>query len=101
MHYYEVVITPAHGGFGAYETSLDLTGDAWEDENDLVSEMRNNEPELVELGVDELPEGVDDIRGRIHNEPYRVFAFPHEGEERTTVCYVGIVRREAEAGETR
>ncbi len=29
--------------------------------------------QVYELGFEELPEGVDDIRGRIHGEPPRVF----------------------------
>jgi hypothetical protein len=34
--------------------------------------------EVIELGLDELPEGVDDIRGLIQNEPERVFALVSE-----------------------
>lgn len=84
--YYEISITPANAGFGEYQTSP-VNGDGWADEYDLEMAMRGN-ADLYELGVDELPEGVDDIRGRIHNEPGRVFAAVGQDG---MVAYTGIV----------
>ena len=45
--------------------------------------------DLYELGVDELPEGIEDIRGRIQNEAARVFGWL---DERGAVQYSCIVQ---------
>jgi hypothetical protein len=73
--FYETTITPSAGGFGEYDQNTP-NGDGWEFAYDLVSEMRGNEPELAEIGIDDLPEGCEDIRGRIHNQAGRIFALP-------------------------
>lgn len=83
--YHEITIIPSNAGFGEYQTSP-INGEGWEDEYALETEMRGN-AELYELGVDELPEGVEDIRGRIHDEPGRVFAVVSDFGTQ----YVGIV----------
>jgi len=73
MGYRDCVILPASGGFGEYESG-EYGGDLYEDSSLLVGEMYNGTGfELFELGKDTLPEGLDDIRGRIRNEPDRVF----------------------------
>jgi hypothetical protein len=60
MRYHEIVIKPADSGFGEYEARA--------------------------INLDEGYES-DDIRGRIQNEPARVFALVTED----CVSYVGIV----------
>ncbi len=87
--FHEVVIKKSSGGFGEYEVG-DL-GDAYADESDLEKMMRDElGGAMYELGVDELPEGIEDIRGRIHHQPARVFVaiFHPEGD----YVYFGIVR---------
>ena len=42
--------------------------------------------DVYELGVDILPQGVEDIRGKIHNKPERVFAVK-DGSE---IYYFGL-----------
>jgi len=52
-----------------------------------------NENVVVELGVDDLPEGCEDIRGRIHCQPARVFAVEESniyGSGETGWTYIGI-----------
>lgn len=87
--YYEVSIIPASGGFGEWQTQP-INGEGWADYSDLEMEMRTA-GELYELGVDELPDGVQDIRGRIHNEPSHVFAIV-DGD---CVSYTGITEVDA------
>jgi len=84
--YYEAWIEKASGGFGEYE-QLKPNGDGWETEDDVIVEMRANIPEMFELGVDPLPERIDDIRGRIHNQDGRIFAAETDGY----VSYFAVV----------
>ena len=72
MSYKECTILAASGGFGEYEVG-EYNGEAFEDQDALIDAMREGAGfELFELGKDELPEGLEDIRGRIRNEPARV-----------------------------
>jgi hypothetical protein len=71
--YTEVTIQPAHAGFGLWEADAAYSYE-WESTEDLVAEMGGPEWDVLELGVDALPEGVKDIRGLILDEPDRVFA---------------------------
>ncbi len=87
--FYEVVIEACAAGFGEYQVSP-INGEGWVDECDLEAAMRQAGCDLYELGVDDLPEGVEDIRGSIHNEPTRVFAAVGEDG---SVAYSGIVER--------
>lgn len=88
--YYEQVITPATGGFGEWQTSSEVPGedDLHADCTDILDACKDAYPqgEVYQLGKDALPEGVEDITGRIHNEPDRVFALIVDGE----VTYFGI-----------
>jgi hypothetical protein len=45
--------------------------------------------DLYELGVDELPDDIEDIRGRIQGAPARVFAWL---DEQGDAHYAGIVQ---------
>ena len=87
--YHEVTIEPCPGGFGEYQCSA--LGDAYEDESDLLTDIMSNNDNVIELTDEaDLPEQAEDIRGRIRNEPERVFAII---DDRGDVWYVGIVAR--------
>ena len=90
MDYHETVITPCASGFGEYQCG-NADGEAWEDDGDLLDAMRDgvDPAELIEIMDDaELPDGMEDIRGRIHSEPYRVFGFLDDAGH---AHYLGIV----------
>ncbi|HUM37201.1 MAG TPA: hypothetical protein PLQ85_10055 [Anaerolineae bacterium] len=90
--FFEVSIQPAWSGFGEYQTSA-ANGEGYEDAEDILAEY-DGPGTRYELGVDNLPDDVEDIRGRIHNEPARVFALQHgDGGEGSGVMYFGIVAR--------
>jgi hypothetical protein len=61
-------IRPSNGGFGEWDCGERCT--VTEDELDETL----SENTVYELGVDTLPEDCEDIRGRIHYQPSRVFA---------------------------
>jgi len=74
--YYEATIKGSNGGFGEYDQQFFDFGEGWEDEQDLINECYQNvNGDLYELGVDELPDGLDDIRGSIHNQDGRIFGW--------------------------
>lgn len=84
--YHEVAITPHHAGFGMWQVGE--AGEGWADEEDLVAEIAANfKGDIYELGEDEIPESVEDIRGKIYNQPSRVFALV-DGDD---IWYVGVV----------
>jgi len=72
-YYSERRISPHHSGFGMW--SVEQMGERYVDEDVLHAEMRDGVGELYELGVDELPEGCEDIRGHIYNQPPRIFVY--------------------------
>ena len=83
--YQEIVIQPAHGGFGEYNC---VPGDfIWADKYDLLAEIASNIGQVWELGADELPDGLEDIRGRIHHEPQSVYGWLDEAGQ---AHYLGI-----------
>jgi hypothetical protein len=90
MAYREFRLQPSEGGLDEYQAG-DASGEIWDDEIDLVVAMRHGvaPADLYELGVDELPGGVEDIRGRIQNEPARVFGWL---DRRGDVQYACIVQ---------
>lgn len=67
-----ISIRPASGGFGEYERGE--PGDTFDTLTDLLGELSERTVELSDTAT--LPAGVEDIRGRIRNEPDRVFAIP-------------------------
>lgn len=93
--YAEVTIKPADGGFGLYQCERpSARAYEWEDDLDLLSAMRQD-LRLYELGVDDLPDGIKDIRGSIEKgEPDRVFA-QIDSDGHTT--YTGIDSSEERA----
>lgn len=87
--YYEVAIQPSPSGFGEYQC-LPPNGDGWEDVDDLLTEITSQNHHVFELAddmLDVLPGQIEDIRGRIHNEPARVFGIVHPDN---SVSYFGI-----------
>ena len=90
--YQETTIKPASGGFGMYESNQD-SSELWDNEYDLEQAMyEGSRNELYELGVDDLPEGIEDIRGNIYNQPSRIFGYLQDG----TAYYCGIIEIEKE-----
>jgi hypothetical protein len=91
--YFEVTIQPASGGFGEFQRS-EINGEAWASESDLMQEIESsNDGEVYWLGRDDLPASVEDIRGRIHNQPDTVFAVVRDDG----VSYHGIVELDTKA----
>lgn len=86
--FYEVAIQKSPSGFGEYECQP-ANGEGWVDADDLLQEITSNYDvfELTDEVSTALPERVEDIRGRIHNEPWRIFAIVMD----TQVSYFGIV----------
>jgi hypothetical protein len=87
--YYQVVIVPASSGFSEWQC-LPINGDGYEDDYDLEYEIRHSDYDIRELGIDELPDGVEYIRGLIHNAPPRVFAVI-DGDR---IGYCGIAKKD-------
>lgn len=85
---YEVSIQACASGFGEFQCQP-INGEGWADASDLLSEISSNGIEFWELGADELIEGAEDIRGRIHNEPERVFA-ARQGD---SIFYFGLTSK--------
>ena len=88
VYYKECAVVPMYSGFGMYQ-SLECNGDRYDSPEEILSEAQNT-IRLYILGEDDLPEGIEDIRGRIHNEPNIVFAFVEKGN----VYYGGISKFE-------
>jgi hypothetical protein len=95
--YTEVSIRPHHSGFGMFQTGeLQVSPQAsWADYGDLRFEICQNSEAMLELSeaLDD-PEfqeaGVEDISGRIQNQPDHLFARINDG----TINYFGIVESE-------
>ena len=92
--YSETRITPCPSGFGEYQCS-EYTGE-YAEADALLADSRDNVGYIWELGQEELPDGMDDIRGAIQNEPDRVFGWLDEIGE---VRYFGITEFGAERQE--
>lgn len=81
VQYYS--IKPSASGFGQYEAIPDL--DSVSDDADILNGAAG---EVYQLGSDDLPDWVVDIRGNIHNEPEMVFVERSNDQERVT--YFGL-----------
>jgi hypothetical protein len=95
--YTEVYIRPADSGFGMYQTGeLQISPQtSWADFGDLTFEIAQNSDAVLELSEAlEDPEfqaaGVEDISGRINNQPDTLFARISDGN----LNYFGIVESE-------
>lgn len=87
-----VLIKPCASGFKKYEADhSDKT--VWHD-SDIVNAceiaLSAFDGKLYELGVDAIPEEIEDIRGEIHNEPDRVLVQHIPGR---TPYYFGLNKR--------
>ncbi len=88
--FFEVSIIPTCGSFEEYQCQP-IGSEGWADRDDLIDEVRANEHQVFVLGEDEVPSGVEDIRGRIHNEPPCILAVLFQDG---SVSYFGIVEVE-------
>jgi hypothetical protein len=81
--FYFVSIQPASGGFGMYQANNQDQGEYCDES--CITEILNAD-EYYELGIDELPGGVEDITGKIYGEPTKVYAVINDND----VSYVGF-----------
>jgi hypothetical protein len=95
--YTEVSIRPSDSGFGMYQVGeLQISQQtSWADFGDLKFAIAQNSESMMELSEAlEDPEfqeaGVEDISGRIYNQPDTLFARINDG----TLNYFGIVESE-------
>jgi hypothetical protein len=88
--YAETTIRPHHAGFGMYDVDAANSPSDYSDDADILNEITDGT--VYELGVDTLPDGVEDIRGKIYNEPTRVFALVLDADE--SVVYFGLIAKE-------
>lgn len=75
-YYMETTVSKCASGFGEYQCE-EYNGDKYASASDIMDEIKSNMDYfdcLYVLGKDELPTDIEDIRGRIHNEPEIVFA---------------------------
>ena len=76
-----VTIKPSSSGFGMYEAIPDL------DETYYDADILHGcVGDVYELGTEDLPDWVEDIRGCIHNEPEKVFVVKHGSQ----ISYFGF-----------
>lgn len=69
--YVETRIVPHHSGFGMYQ--VEEYGEAF-DKEDILDAIAEQYDEYYILGENELPEDIEDIRGKIYGEPEIVIA---------------------------
>ena len=89
--YYEVIIRPASGGFGMWDTTR--SDEPWHDEHDIIQHIYTSSAyeEVYTLGDDALPAYVEDIRGHVRNEPPLILALVTTQHGEKAVQYLGIV----------
>lgn len=97
--YTEVVINPASSGFGMYQTDFYHFNsmDSWAFKGDLLHAIRDNSDRLLKIedaltDPEFLEQGVEDIRGRIINQPAEIYARLDRG----WLNYVGIAETDVE-----
>ena len=74
MKFYEVSVLPASGGSDEYQCAP-IDGEGWSDAFDLLHEIEGTLcTDVFEL-IGDLPDGLEDIRGRIHDEPAAVYGW--------------------------
>jgi hypothetical protein len=95
--YTEVSIRPSDSGFGMYQVGELQIGPqtSWADYGELKFEIAQNSEAMMELSEAlDNPEfqeaGVEDISGRIYNQPDTLFARINDG----TLNYFGIMESE-------
>jgi hypothetical protein len=89
--FYQVRIAPARGVVGRWDGWRDPV--AWADELDLLQALYTHPTytEVYDLAQDDLPTYVEDIRGRVYDEPARILALVRWEHGAPVVQYVGIV----------
>jgi hypothetical protein len=93
--YVECVIEPHHAGFGMYQV---VQGDAiYADNRQFESDVLSN-TDFYALDSN-LPSDIEDIRGRIYNEPDYVYAIRQQDSQGEYLQYVGLIEIEDEDGE--
>lgn len=85
--YHVVTIAPHYAGFGMWQASP-ADSDLY-DKSTYLEQSASPTTTIYELGDDELPEGVADIRGSIYDEPAIVFAIVDD-ETGEVVSYEGL-----------
>lgn len=95
--YTEVVITPHHSGFGMFERGevQSSPDNSYAFDSDLLQVAGENSDSVLPIDeaiadADFIALGVQDIRGKIYNQPDQVFARIDRGE----LSYFGIVANE-------
>jgi hypothetical protein len=87
----EVPIKPHYAGFGMWQADRNAAEYEWDDAETLIQEIRSNiNAEIYELGKDELPPEIEDIRGSVYEEPDRILAYVDEDGH---VWYIGVDSR--------
>ena len=92
--YYELMILPHHAGFGMYQRG-EANGEGWVNPTDLIQEIYQQAPGTVyEVGRDELPKGIKDIRGLIQDgDPDYLFAWQYDDHGDLRTAYCGIIEK--------
>ena len=88
--YHEVAITPCAAGFGEWDVG-EANGDPYSDRHDLLGAIQDNIGEtwnLANTPDDSLPEGMQDIRGSIRNQPDYVYGYLDDSDQ---PHYFGII----------
>jgi len=86
-YYVEVSLQPSSGGFGEWARHANSHGPYTENEVygdifDILNMAKENiDREIYQLGEADVPKEIDDIRGKIHNEPTFVFGYLDENNE--------------------
>jgi hypothetical protein len=72
--FYQVTMQPAHGVAGRFDVFRHPEG--WADDLDLLQALDTHPPydAVYALAQDALPPYVEDIRGRVYDEPARILA---------------------------
>ena len=86
--YHEVEIRDSKGGLFEYECNIRDRGEAIDFDKFLEEVPDHGWDYLCILGKDELLDGVEDIRGRINNEPDIVGAYVVD----QSVAYFGLIK---------
>lgn len=90
QYYSDCIISKHHGGFGMYQAGEYSDDLKWANISDLLGEIADGDyfVSLDEALVDErfIELGIEDIRGKVHNEPEAIYA----KIEDNTLTYIGI-----------
>jgi hypothetical protein len=93
--FYQGKIRPAKGVAGRWDVWRSDT--AWADDLDLLQALYTDPTyeAVYDLSQDDLPAYVEDIRGRVYDEPARILALVRMEHGVPVVQYVGIISDDA------